>query len=122
MTDPRVTQLERAVTELNEALRESTRLLNKCRPARPPIPHERKLLVAARQRWRCANPSGACLLYKLGDGAFDEHGLFEVDHVEPYAVSYRNDRFNLQALCPYCHSAKSRAERLLQLEEEEAVG
>ena len=29
MTDPRVTQLERAVTELNEALRESTRLLNK---------------------------------------------------------------------------------------------
>ena len=30
------------------------------------------------------------------------------------------DRYNLQALCPYCHSAKSRAERLRLLDEEEA--
>lgn len=81
----RVAELERAVRELHEALRESTRLLN-----------------------------------RLGDGTFDEHGLFEVDHVEPYASSFRNDRFNLQALCPACHSSKSRRERLQQLEEDEA--
>jgi 5-methylcytosine-specific restriction endonuclease McrA len=116
----RVAELDRAVRELHEALRESTRLLNRCRPSRPTIPHDRKLLTAARQQWKCANPYGSCLLHRLGDGTFDEHGLFEVDHVEPYASSFRNDRFNLQALCPACHSSKSRRERLQQLEEDEA--
>lgn len=113
----RIAELEQAVHELTEALRESTRLLNKSRPQRPPIPHERKMLTGAKQAWKCANPFGTCLLYKLGDGTFDESGLFEVDHVERFRKSYRNDRFNLQALCPYCHSAKSRAERLQDVEE-----
>ena len=89
----RVVELERAVRELSEALRESTRLLNKCRPARPPIPHERKLLVAARQKWRCANPTGACLLYKLGDGCFDEFGLFEVSY-DCKSQGYRNTTYH----------------------------
>ena len=111
----RIAKRERAVCELTEALRESTRILNRCRPQRPAIPHERKL-VAARQRWKCANPTGKCLLYKLGDGSFDEHGLFEIDHCDRWSASYRNDRFNLQALCCVCHASKSRAERLLELE------
>ena len=115
----RIAELERAVRELSEALRESTRVLNRCRPQRPPIPNERKLLVAARQKWKCANPSGNCMLFTLGDGSFDEHGLFEVDHRDRWSTSYRNDRFNLQALCVVCHSAKSRAERLAELEEED---
>jgi hypothetical protein len=117
--ESRTAELEQAVRELNEALRESTRLLNKFRPQRPTIAHERKMLTGARQGWTCANPFGTCLLYKLGDGTFDESGLFEVDHVERYSKSYRNDRFNLQALCPYCHSAKSRKERLEDLEDAE---
>ena len=49
MAEQRIAELETTVAALNEALRESTKLLLKCRPARGPIPHERKLLVAARQ-------------------------------------------------------------------------
>eukprot|EP00966_Prymnesium_polylepis_P245947 5689215-Prymnesium_polylepis.1 len=84
-----VKELEEAVREMNEALRESTRLLLKTRPVRPAIPHERKLLQAASQKWKCANPYGSCLLHKLGTGLFDE-SLFECDHVEPYAKSFRS--------------------------------
>ena len=113
--DPRIAELETTVAALNEALRESTKLLLKSRPARGPIPHDRKLLVAARQGWKCANPFGSCLLHRFGEGFFDQ-SLFECDHVEPYAQSYRNDTLNLQCLCPYCHSHKSRRERLALLE------
>ena len=59
----RVRQLEGVVTGLNEALRESTKLLVRLRPSRPPIPHERKLLVAASQGWKCKNPFNTCPLY-----------------------------------------------------------
>ena len=70
----------RLVREVNreqmDALRESTKLLVRCRPVRGNIPHERKLLVAASQQWRCKNPFGTCPLFRLGDGLFDE-SLFE---------------------------------------------
>ena len=119
----RVRQLEGVVTGLNDALRESTKLLVRLRPSRGPIPHERKLLIAASQGWKCKNPFGSCPLYKLGDGFFDE-SLFECDHTLPYSQSFRNDRGNLACLCPYCHNVKSRRERLALLEagdeEEEA--
>ena len=119
----RVRQLEGVVTGLNEALRESTKLLVRLRPSRPPIPHERKLLVAASQGWKCKNPFDTCPLYRLGDGYFDE-SLFECDHTVPHHQCYRNDKAALQCLCPYCHNVKSRRERLALLEagdeEEEA--
>ena len=108
-----------AVKEMNEALRESTKLLLKTRPPRPQIPHERKLLVAAQQGWRCANPFGTCLLHRIGSGLFDE-SLFECDHVEPYSKSFRSVG-NLACLCAYCHNIKSRLERLQALEEEQSV-
>jgi hypothetical protein len=111
--------LEDAVKEMQDALRESTKLLLRTRPSRPAIPSERKLLVAAQQGWKCANPFGTCLLYRLGAGYFDE-ALFEVDHVEPYSRSFRSVA-NLQACCPYCHNIKSRNERLQALEEEPRV-
>lgn len=112
----RVAELERVVLEMEEALKESTRLLQRCRPPRPTIPHERKLLTAQAQGWKCKNLTGQCPLYRLGDGHFDA-SLFECDHAVPYSQSYRNDRLNLCALCPYCHSIKSRDERLALLEE-----
>jgi chaperonin cofactor prefoldin len=112
-----VKDLEGAVKEMNEALRESTKLLLKTRPARPAIPHERKLLVAAAQKWRCANPYGKCLLHQLGTGLFDE-SLFECDHIEPYSKSFRSVG-NLACVCAYCHNIKSRLERLEALEDEE---
>ena len=85
----RVTELEEALKEMNEALKESTKLLVKTRPSRPPIPHERKLLVAAAQKWKCANPFGMFLLYKVGEGYFDE-SLLEADHIDPYSKSFRS--------------------------------
>ena len=114
----RVRQLEGVVTGLNEALRESTKLLVRLRPSRPPIPHERKLLVAASQGWKCKNPFNTCPLYRLGDGYFDER-LSECNHTVPHHQCYRNDKAALQCLCPYCHNVKSRKERLALLEEEE---
>ena len=113
----RVAKLERVVHDLEEALRDSTKLLQRCRPARPAIPHERKLLTAQAQGWKCKNPTGGCPLHRLGDGYFDA-SLFECDHAIPYAVSFRSDKLNLCCLCPYCHALKSRDERLAQLEEE----
>ena len=110
-------EMQDALKEMNDALRESTKLLQKTRPARPVIPHERKLLVAAQQGWKCANPFGTCLLYRLGEGFFDQ-SLFEVDHIEPYCKSFRSVS-NLQATCCYCHNIKSRMERLQALEEEQ---
>ena len=111
-----VKEMEEAMKEMNDALKESTKLLVKSRPARPPIPHERKMLVAAAQKWKCANPFGTCLLHRLGTGLFDE-SLFECDHIEPYSKSYRSVG-NIACLCPYCHNIKSRLERLQALEDE----
>ena len=108
-------ELVAAGAEMAEALRESTKLLLKLRPPRPAIPHDRKLLQAASQQWRCANPYGSCLLHRVGTGLFDE-SLFECDHVEPYHRSFRSVG-NLACLCAYCHNIKSRLERLQALEE-----
>ena len=110
-------EMQDALKEMNDALRESTKLLLKTRPARPAIPHERKLLVAAQQGWKCANPFGTCLLHRLGEGFFDQ-SLFECDHVEQYSKSFRSIG-NLCCLCAYCHNIKSRMERLQALEEEQ---
>ena len=84
----RVRQLESVVAGLNDALRESTKLLVRLRPNRAQIPHDRKLLVAASQGWKCNDPFGMCPLYKLGKGYFDE-SLFECDHTVPHAKCYR---------------------------------
>ena len=94
----RVAELEEALKEMNEALKESTKLLTRTKPTRPPIPHERKLLVAAAQKWKCANPFGTCLLYKLGDGVFNE-ALFEADHIYPYSPF---DRWQILPACALC--------------------
>eukprot|EP00966_Prymnesium_polylepis_P034858 810639-Prymnesium_polylepis.1 len=51
-----VQTLEASIRDMNEALRESTKLLLKVKPTRLSIPHERKLLQAASQKWKCSNP------------------------------------------------------------------
>ena len=118
-TKERVRVLEEVVKQQSEALKEGSRLLVKCRPSRPPIPHDKKLLVAAEQGWKCADPFGDCIMWKLSDGTFSHAGgLFECDHVEPWNASYRSTG-NLQALCSACHHAKCRIERVHALEESE---
>ena len=113
----RVKELEEVIRDQSNALRESTKLLQRTRPSRPAIPHERKLRVAADQRWRCADPFGECVLYKFSDGTFDAVSLFEIDHVEAYHTSFRSVGAGvLQALCPTCHNRKTREDRLRELE------
>ena len=112
----RVRALEEVVKMQSEALRESSKLLQRTRPPRPPIPHDRKLQIAAEQRWKCADPTGDCILYRLSDGTFDATSLFEIDHIEPWHTSFRTVG-QCQALCITCHNAKTRRERLLELDQ-----
>ena len=104
-----------------EALKESSMLLLKCRPPRPHISSEKKLLVAGAQRFKCAGDRTRCPMWRLNEGSvqqgsFDESG-FEIDHTPPWRVAHRSDRSVLQALCHSCHAFKTRMERIAELEE-----
>jgi 5-methylcytosine-specific restriction endonuclease McrA len=48
-----------------------------------------------------------CLLWKYQDGTFDESG-YEMDHINEHCATSDNTLKNLQALCPNCHSVKTR--------------
>lgn len=52
--------------------------------------------IAKLQKGRCANP--ACKI-KL-------HGKYHIDHIVPFALGGRNDRRNIQLLCPGCNMTK----------------
>ena len=109
-TREKVRALESTVQQMSESLKESTKLLLRCRPHnRPTIPHDRKLLIASEQEWKCADPMGDCPMYKFSDGTFSAcGGLFEVDHREPFHASYRTSgNVWLGALCgvPQCKDA-----------------
>ena len=99
-----------------DSLRESTKLLQRLRPPRPAIPQDKRLQIAADQKWKCADPFGDCILYQISDGTFDSNSLFEIDHVEPHHLSFRTVN-NLVATCVTCHQKKTRQERLQELEE-----
>ena len=58
MLEMRVKALEEVVQDQSDALRESSKLLQKTRLTRPAIPTERRMKIAADQRWRCADPYG----------------------------------------------------------------
>ena len=113
--------LQQALTELNESLRESTRLLLKQtpRPNRPAISADQRMLIAGRHRFKCANPHGDCHLYRLPpyDGSFNESG-YELDHVVPFSECCLSSVHQLQPLCPQCHAKKTRIWRAAQSEEE----
>ena len=48
-----------------------------------------------------------CLLWKYQDGTFDESG-YEMDHINEHCATSDNTLKTLQALCPNCHSVKTR--------------
>ena len=92
---------------MTAVIKENTALLMKQRlPARPNLNWTAKALIAQEQNWCCANPSGDCPLYKLGDGRFGKD-LYEIDHVEMWARSGRHSG-NLRALCSFCHAVVTR--------------
>ena len=40
-------------------------------------------------------------------GNFDDSG-YEFDHIDEFSITKNNDESNIQALCPCCHSFKTR--------------
>ena len=118
-SENRVRTLEDVVRQQSDALKETSKLLQRFRPQRPTIHHDRKLATASDQGWKCLDPYGECPQWKLSNGMFSvAGGLFEADHVEPYSVSFRTSG-NIQCLCVVCHNIKCRKERLQALEENE---
>ena len=75
-----------------------------------------KKLILEIQLYKCANnPNNPalnlsdynCLLWICYDGVFDNSG-YEFDHINEYCISKDNSIDNIQALCPYCHSVKTK--------------
>jgi 5-methylcytosine-specific restriction endonuclease McrA len=75
-----------------------------------------KQAILARQENKCANNINApaynlssykCLLWKYNDGYFDEAG-YEFDHIDELSLTGNNKITNIQALCPNCHSVKTK--------------
>lgn len=73
--------------------------------------------ILGRQRYRCANrpdlfPAGLkeyqCPLWRHGDGVFDLAGP-QIDHIVELRHGGIDSIDNMQALCPNCHAAKTRA-------------
>ena len=48
-----------------------------------------------------------CPMWRLNEGFFDEAG-FQIDHKVEVKHGGTNDPANLQALCPSCHSVKTK--------------
>ena len=80
------------------------------------IPEKTKEKIIDRQNGKCANFPGSklwrigvyeCLLWKYRKGKFDESG-YEFDHVIEFCLTKDNNINNLQALCPMCHSVKTK--------------
>ena len=75
-----------------------------------------KQIILDRQENKCANSIGSpaynlssykCLLWKYNNGYFDEAG-YEFDHIDELSLTGNNKITNIQALCPNCHSVKTK--------------
>jgi 5-methylcytosine-specific restriction endonuclease McrA len=64
--------------------------------------------VLQRQEYKCAKIKDyRCLLWICNNGIFDEAG-YEFDHIEEYSITKNNLEDNIQALCPNCHTVKTK--------------
>jgi 5-methylcytosine-specific restriction endonuclease McrA len=65
--------------------------------------------VLRKQNYKCANSikDYTCLLWKINNGNFDEAG-YHFDHINEYCLTKDNSLDNIQALCPNCHSVKTK--------------
>jgi len=73
------------------------------------IPKHIMNAVLKRQDNKCANSikDYQCLLWKINNGNFDEAG-YQFDHINEYCLTKDNSLDNIQALCPNCHSVKTK--------------
>ena len=101
-------QQQSVISQYQEELKESHRLLLKQRlPRRPYTSSTERQLIAASQGWRCAGFED-CPLRKLNDGLFDK-SLFIVEHLSPWSASGRHVG-NRAAWCHWCSAVKTRQE------------
>lgn len=82
-------------------------------PSRTKIRDSRRITIASKQRFRCANfidpsrvPGYECPFTRDG-GSFDE-SCFDIDHIIERCRGGSDDDSNLQALCLCCHGVKTR--------------
>jgi hypothetical protein len=72
------------------------------------ISNKIKTIVLERQQNKCAQVKNyTCLLWLVNMGYFDEAG-YEFDHIDEYSITKDNSSNNIQALCPNCHSVKTK--------------
>lgn len=73
-------------------------------------------IILNRQQNKCANGPDVelwrlenyiCPLWRHNNGTFDNAG-YEIDHVVEHSKTHDNDIDNLQALCPMCHTVKTK--------------
>lgn len=96
ITDPHKNEISK-VTSTSRYIKEST-----------------KKMIAGKQKYKCKNSPQSqviqeydCPLWTCGDGNFDESG-YEIDHIIEYSISKNHHIENLQALCKFCHSVKTK--------------
>jgi 5-methylcytosine-specific restriction endonuclease McrA len=65
--------------------------------------------ILQQQNYKCANTikNYKCLLWTTNNGFFDEAG-YEFDHIDEFCLTSNNTLNNIQALCPNCHSVKTK--------------
>ena len=75
-----------------------------------------KQITLEKQSYTCANSpfkpalnleNYECLVWKCYNGKFDDAG-YEFDHIIEYSISFDSSPQNVQALCPNCHSVKTK--------------
>lgn len=75
-----------------------------------------KEIILNRQNNKCANSifnpainlkDYKCLLWKYQEGYFDDAG-YDFDHINEVCITSNNSLDNYQALCPNCHSVKTK--------------
>jgi hypothetical protein len=67
-----------------------------------------KTQILKSQNYKCCGVSNyICPLATKTGGYFDESG-YEIDHIIESSISKNNGATNLQALCPNCHSYKTK--------------
>ena len=77
----------------------------RARPKRKSLTEPERREIAKAQAWLCADPDGLCLL----QGELRE---YEVDHITPLFMNGLDHPGNMQALCPACHSRKTKRDQV----------